>query len=353
VRILDLQRRLREIGRIRIGQKVPTSNGKSRPSKLTNFRLTSRDQQVIDAAAQQWGGTAQPWADAPGDGQQWEVYTTADSLPVIVPPGDLAFSQAYAQWTAGGCKVRCDGQWDHLNDKACHCDPENRACEIHTRLSVMLPDLPGLGVWRLDTQGYYAAVELGGVVDICAAHSARGAMLPARLRLEQREVKRPGVQTRKFAVPVLDLDVHPLSLGAGLDAPALPSGNLTPVPAQDGAAAPSIAEQLMQIDEPIERQRRANAAATLPATGLAPRTAIEAHAEVVQDGKQSEVLAAIEKLTEAQQDQLKVWLKEADLPAIRRMNAEQLEAVIGWLMDLSDEGDVPLDSDEMPGSGRR
>ena len=39
--IVDLQRRLQEIGRIRIGQQVK-SNGKSRPAKLDRFRLTSR-----------------------------------------------------------------------------------------------------------------------------------------------------------------------------------------------------------------------------------------------------------------------------------------------------------------------
>ncbi len=46
-RIIDLQRRLREVGRIRIGEKVATSNGRSRPSKLSTFRFTSRDRQVI------------------------------------------------------------------------------------------------------------------------------------------------------------------------------------------------------------------------------------------------------------------------------------------------------------------
>src|SRR4051794_29621754 len=61
VPIIDLQRRLREIGRIRIGQQVPITNpkpgskAKTRPVKLETFRLTSRDQRVIDAAAALYG----------------------------------------------------------------------------------------------------------------------------------------------------------------------------------------------------------------------------------------------------------------------------------------------------------
>ena len=287
MRILELQRRLREVGRIRIGQKVATSNGKERPEKLDTFRLTSRDERVIRAAAEVWGGNPEPWTDAP-DGGQWQVVTATSEMSVVVPPGDMAFSQAYEQWAAGGCKVRCDGQWDHVSDQACHCDPEERACDIHSRLSVMLPDLPGLGVWRLDTQGYYAAVELGGVVDIIASHSERGVMLPARLRLEQRSVKRPGQGVKRFAVPVLDVDVHPLALAAGhagvpLNAAATPveigTGNLTPVPAQLGTGAPPVAEQVAQVNEPAPKAARSNAQAPLPGTGLRPRTAREAEEE--------------------------------------------------------------------------
>ena len=280
MRILDLQRRLREVGRIRIGEQVATSGGRSRPAKLEVFRLTSRDRAVIAAAAERFGGTAETWDDAP-DGQQWQVKTTTAEMAVVVPPGDMAFSQAYEQWTAGGCRVRCDGRWDHLNDKACHCDPTDRACNIHTRLSVMLPDLPGLGVWRLDTSGYYAAVELGGVVDLAAGYAERGQMLPARLRLEQRSVKRVKpdgkTETRRFAVPVLDLDVHPLTLAGGGTPVAIEGGGprFTPVPQE--LATPPVAPVGDQVPElGAAGPARRNAAAPIPATGARPRTAAEA-----------------------------------------------------------------------------
>lgn len=282
--IIELQRRLREIGRIRIGEQVPTSNNKTRPSKLTHFRFTSRDRKVIEAAAECYGGEVGPWTSP--DGDQWEVKSQAHELACVVPPGDMAFSQWFELWSAGGCKRRCDGQTEYLSDKGCICDPEARECSIHTRLSLLLTDLPGLGLWRLDTQGYYAAVELGGVVDLAAGFSARGQMLPARLRLEQRSVKRTvngKVETRRFAVPTLDLDIHPLALvRAGTDAQVLelPSGpSFTPVPVDALPPAPvgTIAEQLAAVE--VEAPRRKNAAAPIPATGIKPRTAEAAEAD--------------------------------------------------------------------------
>jgi hypothetical protein len=71
----------------------------------------------------------------------------------------------------------------------------------------------GIGCWRLDTQGYYAATELTGTVDLLELATARGVLLPARLRIDQRVILRDG-QTRRFPVPTLDIDIRPLEMQA-------------------------------------------------------------------------------------------------------------------------------------------
>lgn len=288
--IIDLQRRLAEAGRIRIGQRVPTGNGRSRPAKLDRFRLTSGDKLRIEQAAETFGGQLEPW-DSPA-GPAWQVITDATSLNVIVPPTDMAFSQHFELWSAGGCQRRCDGRTETISDSPCVCDPAARECAIHTRLSVMLADLAGLGVWRLDTSGYYAAVELQGAVQVIQLAAGHGRMLPARLRLDQRQVKRlvgGKPQTRNFAVPVLDVEITPgelVSTGPvatpALDVvqtpAALPSkGNLTPVPA-DLPRTPvgTVGDQFSAAAQAPPPPRRSNAAAPLPATGVAVRTAAQA-----------------------------------------------------------------------------
>lgn len=332
--IIDLQRRLAEAGRIRIGHQTSSNNGRKRPEKLDTFRLTSPDRARIEQAAHLFGGTPQQW-DAPA-GQQWEVITNTDSLHVIVPPADMSFSQYYELWSGGGCQRRCDGRYNSITDSPCVCDPDKRECSIHTRLSVMLRDLPGLGVWRIDTSGYYAAVELQGAVEVVQLAAGRGQMLPARLRLEQRMVKRVGQGTRRFAVPVLDIEVSPGQLlgPAPLTPPMLGESSppavevgedrptarpaLTPVPdTLPEAPVPSIAEQADPAPEP--KRRRANSAPPVPPSGLKPRTLNEVPPpdtqptpipELAPEPEPVEEVEAQELITAAQLKKLSILLRE-------------------------------------------
>ena len=290
--ILHLQRRLAEVGRIRLGQQVETRGGKTRPERLSTFRLTSRDKRRIEQAAELYGGTPGEWQSQ--SGPQWEVVTDTDTLDVIVPPSEMAFSQAYELWGSGGCLRRCDGVNESLSDGPCLCDPDDRECSIHTRLSVMLRDLPGLGVWRVDTSGYYAAVELGAAVQVIQAAAGSGVMLPARLRLEQRRTKRQGESAHDFAVPVLDIDVSPGQLMGGRTGAVQLAGRvqeglaeiedvvpassyMTPVPESvPEGPVPSVAEQAREVEQDRPKARRSNAAEPIPSTGVKPRPAAEA-----------------------------------------------------------------------------
>lgn len=219
--LLDLQRRYVELGRIRIGVQV-SKNGKTRPEKLETFRLTTAARSRADAVAAVFGGDVRPWSPD-GTAQQFEVITPVNEIPVIVPPGQ-AVTAWWEMWSGGGCQRRCNGEANILTGEACSCpaDPETRralaasgqACRPTTRLNVMLADLPGLGVWRLESHGYNAATELVGTAEFLASAASSGRSLPATLRLEQRSDKRDG-KTRRYAVPVLDVGVTPSALLTG------------------------------------------------------------------------------------------------------------------------------------------
>jgi hypothetical protein len=180
---------------------------------LENWRITSPSAELIAAVAALYGGEPKPWDNPAGGGQEWEVFTATDRLPVIVPPGDYAFSQWYELWSAGGCQRRCDGVTEQLTTQPCMCPADvneraagaaqGRACKMTTRLSVILPDVPDVGTWMLESHGYYAAVELAGTDEILRMAGA-GRMIPAQLRIDQRTAKRNN-ETRRYAVPVLEL----------------------------------------------------------------------------------------------------------------------------------------------------
>ncbi|ROO82524.1 hypothetical protein EDD29_0146 [Actinocorallia herbida] len=216
--IIGLQMRMRQLGEIRIGHTVDTGRtsaktGKAilRPEKLQQFRLTAASRATLEPIAALYGGTVQPWTPPNGGPQEWEVYTDTDRIPVIIPPRN-AVTQYFELYRGSRCERRCDGQIEQKSDKPCMCDPENRACQITTRLNVMLRDVPGLGVWLLTTHGYYAAVELPMVADFLAQTSG---YVDAWLTMELKRVTRADGKVAEFMVPKIDVAVSPAQLLAG------------------------------------------------------------------------------------------------------------------------------------------
>lgn len=230
--ILTLQQRAAELGRIRIGVRQPTANGKTRPAKLDTFRLTSPSRTLIEHAARLYGGTVSPWSPSATAAGQWEVITDSAELPIMVPPRPL--SQWYEHWSGGGCLRRCDGERETLSGSACLCDPDpqQRLCKATTRLSVVLRDMPGIGLWRLETHGHYAAVELPALAEFLA--DTRG-YLPAALVVRERTALRIDPRTGKSAtlrymVPGIEVDATPAQIMAARPATAIEGGPVT-VPA--------------------------------------------------------------------------------------------------------------------------
>jgi hypothetical protein len=225
--VLDIQRRGQQIGRLRMGEQVAVikdgkDTGKTRPARRDTWRLTTGSRHMADAAALHYDSEARPWNG------QWEVDTKLSEITVMVPPRDAVISQNYEMWTAGGAARRCNSQFEQISGGPCLCphaaDPDDaeesarqalrradmarknppQACHLITRVSFMIPDLPGLGVFRLDTSSYYAAVEIGDAAMLMQAARDQGVFLSAILRIDQRQ-RVAGGQTKKYPVPVLEI----------------------------------------------------------------------------------------------------------------------------------------------------
>jgi hypothetical protein len=208
--LLDIQRKGQQIGRIRIGVLVQPEKGKPYPRKIDTFRFTTGSRPTAGAIAEHFGGEVREWRD------EWEVITRESAIPVTVPPRDRVVSQDYEMWSKGGCQRRCDSVTEQISNGPCLCPADQlqraewakanppRACKPVTRINVMIPDLPGLGVFRLDTGSYYAAVEIGDAAALMELARDRGVFLPAILRIDQRSRVANG-QTKKYPVPVLEV----------------------------------------------------------------------------------------------------------------------------------------------------
>lgn len=196
-RIITLQRQVRELGRLRAGLTVPSDKpgGRARPSSSKTWIATSLNRTYIEAAAEVWGGQAEEWQPLGNRPKEWRVITDRPVIDAILPPGD-PLSQHYEMWSAGGCQRRCDGEREQRADKPClcraefgddfHTQPVERRCRIHTRLSVFLPELPDIGIWRVETHGYWPSVHITGYVETIKALVGEKVMVPVTMGIDPK-----------------------------------------------------------------------------------------------------------------------------------------------------------------------
>lgn len=252
--ILDIQKQYAEVGRIRLG-KVENN----RPVKLNRFRFTSHSEDVINAIAAAYGGMPNRWED------EWEVEVESDTINVLIPPGDV-FSQWMEHWGKKSCIRRCDRQTCTFTDKQgnqskipCWCKEQKaegelndkEACKPRTRFSVILPDIPGLGVWRVESGSWQAAKKLLGQFEMLKHALSRGIPVHATLIAEEIDVKVDG-KTQKAYIPTLHphLSVEDLFASqAGLPAPDTPAlGPGEPIDAEPVEEEPVDAETSQPSD---------------------------------------------------------------------------------------------------------
>ncbi|WP_411140285.1 hypothetical protein [Streptomyces sp. x-80] len=207
-RILTLQRQARELGRLRTG----FTDGK-RPVRSRTWIISSHAEHYVQAAADAWGGTVEQWQPLGNGAPQYRVITEAESIDALMPPGD-PLSQYNELWSGGGCQRRCDGQRERLSGQPCIClrqfgedwhhQPKGRVCSATSRLTVILPDMPDVGVWRAETHSFYAANEWGGTVDMVLSGTGGNGLVPVALRIEPRQRVADG-KTKRFPVVVVEI----------------------------------------------------------------------------------------------------------------------------------------------------
>ncbi|MFI2349749.1 hypothetical protein ACH492_22380 [Streptomyces sp. NPDC019443] len=282
-RILTLQRQARELGRLRTGWSVPSDDPKKRPRpvKSKTWVVSSHAEHYVEAAAAAWGGDVERWQPQGAGVPQFRVITKAEQIDALLPPGD-PLSQCNEMWNKGGCMRRCDGQTEQLSRKPCLCMAEygedwhllrqdqykkDKVCAATSRLSVVLPDMPDVGVWRAETHSFYAANEMAGTVDMVLSGTGGQGLVPVTLRIEPRS-RVAGGKTKHFPVVVVEVRgitprqalTGPISTALALD----PSGTREPLALE--AAKPDYlaeAEGALTPDDVGDVYRRAHAAGHL------------------------------------------------------------------------------------------
>lgn len=261
--LADLESRAPEAGRIRLGVKTAKAM-----RSLDTFRFTSPYRDCIEALAATYGGEVKAWNDPKASpSNQWEVITNANEVEVFLPPNPV--STWYEMYSGGGLLRRCDGeaclipqqtgpgQWEPVSTP-CICTAKgNMECSPHTRLKVLLPNVPFRGVWRLETKGWNALKELPGMADLIRQLNESGSMVRVALGIEKRTQMRPSGK-RNFVTPTLTMLDTPFEIMSGKAsisslAPAQPQPKAIAAPVESDV----VDAELVEEDE-VEAQLRAD-----------------------------------------------------------------------------------------------
>lgn len=258
---------MRQLGELRMGKQVLTGgtdkngNPKSRPEKLKTWRLTSPDRALLEAAAVIYGGTVEPWQSPTGP--EFEIITQSSEIEVIVSERDLMMR--YEEWSAAGLQKDCDGENCRKADGKggyvnvpCSCTEDSGDCKGVMRFSVILPNLPGLGEWKVESHGTFASLELPGMVRNLIRLYKQGQMAPMLLGIEEREIKKPGAPTKRFIVPYLKLKAGVafgslMGLPGYVSAPALEAPSAPALPAATKEADPYEAVKAWMLNNGVNK----------------------------------------------------------------------------------------------------
>lgn len=283
-RIRTAQKQARELGRLRTGYSVPNQdpNKRPRPVKSKTWVLSSHSEHYVNAAAEAWGGNVERWQPQGNGAPQFRVITEAEQLEAILPPGD-PLSQANEMWNKGGCARRCDGETEQISRHPCLCLAEHgpewhqlrqdirtkdKVCAATSRLNVILPDMPDVGVWRVETHSWYAANELAGTVDMVLSGTGGKGLVPVTLRIEPR-TRVAGGQTKHF--PVVVVEIRGVTTRQALTGPLPTAVALDPAGSSQAVAAIEAprhnyladADAALTVDDVQDVYRAAHAAGHL------------------------------------------------------------------------------------------
>ncbi len=244
---LSERRRLPRAGKIKLGVMV-TQNGKTYP-RATDFFVCPPD--VTDALS------------LPEKPRELPIMFPSDDPEQIFPQTLKMYRRSSGLWCSGdGERAKRWDETGHLAERTCPCEYlDSGECGPVATLNFLLPDVPGIGIFQIDTGNKASITSLNTAFEQFAAMFGGLRGIPFLLKLEPAQTMRWNAekkQMEKVTVHALRLD-SPYSLRQILEwrkALGKPVEALMPAPEMD--------------DDPIEVHAEPDAPETGAASASGP-----------------------------------------------------------------------------------
>ena len=200
-------RRMPRLGKIRLGIKVEPE-GKNPYPRATDYFVVPEEIKEIVGNMPKKLNIMFPTEKADEFAQQWlRCYSFTQGL---VCKGDGSTAIRKIDVETGDVARHTTQEWVF---KEWGCDPDTceqyleKQCRRVMNLLFFMPDVPGVGVWQLDTTSFYSIVNINSCVDLIRRICGRISFIPLTLSLEPLEVSPPGIKKKTVHILAIRSDV--------------------------------------------------------------------------------------------------------------------------------------------------
>ncbi|WP_258111895.1 hypothetical protein [Alicyclobacillus sp. SP_1] len=205
-------KRLPRMGKIYLGLKQEHQSGKSYPVATDYFVVRADGVNTSEEAAKAFH---EVYGETPKD---ITIAFPSDDPEVFMPQYLSAYRGAVGRselWCKGDGERarRADDQGGYVDVPCWYKDCpifREKKCKPLTRLLFLLPDVPGIGIWEIDTTSYFGSQNLTACVQMVRQLTrGRIAMIPLKLRVVPQTVSPDG---KAKTVYVLDLKLEDIKI---------------------------------------------------------------------------------------------------------------------------------------------
>jgi hypothetical protein len=257
--------RIPRLGKIHLGVKVPSEKTSSQYPKATDYFVCPDEVKKVYGEKPTELEIMFPVEDPEVFAQQWlRAYSMTQGLVCI---GNGVEARRKVDTATGAMADHTTKQWEW---KQITCDPqecpdyEGKRCRRVMNLQFLLPQVPGLGVYQIDTSSFYSIVNLNSMIKMLKGILGRCCMVPLTLTLGQIEVSPPGQTKKKVYIMHIKQENIKLAQLAKI-AQLAPGKVLIPEPEteeppedlfphehpQANESEPQIEDEIPQVDEEL------------------------------------------------------------------------------------------------------
>ncbi len=131
----------------------------------------------------------------------------------LVCKGDGLMSRRKVDVESGVLADHTTTEWEWKDGLPCNPETcleyssEKPQCRRVMNLLFLMPDVPGFGVWQLDTSSFYSIVNINSCIDLIRRLCGRISFIPLTLSLEPQIVEPPGIKKKTVHILQIRSDV--------------------------------------------------------------------------------------------------------------------------------------------------